>query len=103
VLFYPGDSRVGPTGSAALTALKARVPAGAKVTWVKVTGFVQGTTSRYVASDSTLALARAKASAAWLKAHGVTGGYTVGTGGVAGTTGLARAAVVAIRYVVPAA
>lgn len=103
VLFYPGDSRVGPTGAAALTALKARVPAGAKVTWVKVTGYVQGTTSRYVASDTTLALARAKASAAWLKAHGVTGGYTVGTGGVAGTTGLARAAVVAIRYVVPAA
>lgn len=103
VLFYPGDSRVGPTGSAALAALKARVPTGAKVTWVKVTGYVQGTTSRYVASDSTLALARAKASAAWLKAHGVTGGYTVGTGGVAGSTGLARAAVVAIRYVVPAA
>lgn len=103
VLFYPGDSRVGPTGAAALTALKARVPAGAKVTWVKVTGYVQGTTSRYVASDTTLALARAKASAAWLKAHGVTGGYTVGTGGVAGSTGLARAAVVAIRYVVPAA
>jgi Fibronectin type III domain len=103
VLFFAGDSRVGPKGAAALAALKARIPAGAKVTWVKVTGYVQGTTSRYVASDTALAKARAATSAAWLKKHGVGGAYSVGSGGVSGSTGLARAAVVAIRYVVPAA
>ncbi|MGD9955880.1 MAG: fibronectin type III domain-containing protein [Candidatus Nanopelagicales bacterium] len=103
VLFYPGDSRVGPKGAAALAALKARIPAGAKVTWVKVTGYVQGTASRFATNDSALALARAKASAAWLTKHHVGGAYTVGSGGVSGTTGLDRAAVVAIRYVVPAA
>jgi hypothetical protein len=103
VLFFAGDARVGPKGAAALAAVKARVPAGAKVTWVKVTGYVQGTTSRYVASDTALALARAKASAGWLTKHGVGGAYTVVSGGVSGSTGLARSAVVAIRYVVPAA
>ena len=84
VLFYPGDSRVGPKGAATLAALKARVPAGAKITWVKVTGYVQGTTSRYATNDATLALARAKSSAAWLTRHGVGGAYTVGSGGVSG-------------------
>jgi len=103
VLFYPGDSRVGPKGAAALAALKARIPAGAKVTWVKVTGYVQGTTSRFSSNDSMLAMARATSAATWLKKHAVGGGYTVGSGGVSGTTGLDRAAVVAIRYVVPAA
>lgn len=103
VLFYPGDSRVGPKGAAALAALKARIPAGAKVTWVKVTGYVQGTASRFSTNDSALALSRATSAATWLKKHAVGGGYTVGSGGVSGTSGLDRAAVVAIRYVVPAA
>jgi hypothetical protein len=103
VLFYPGDSRVGPKGAATLAALKARIPAGAKVTWVKVTGYVQGTTSRYATNDAALALARAKSSALWLTRHGVGGAYTVGSGGVSGISGLDRAAVVAIRYAVPAA
>lgn len=103
VLFYPGDSRLGPKGAATLAALKARIPASAKVTWVKVTGYVQGTTSRFSTNDASLALARAKSSASWLTRHGVGGGYTVGSGGVSGDSGLDRAAVVAIRYVVPAA
>jgi len=103
VLFYPGDSRIGPKGAAALAALKARIPAGAKVTWVKVTGYVQGTGSRFSTNDSSLAKARATSAATWLKKHAVGGAYTVGSGGVSGTAGLDRAAVVAIRYVVPAA
>lgn len=102
VLFYAGDSRIGPKGSATLAALTARVPAGATITWVKVTGFVQGTASRFATDDSALALARAKAASAWLHRHEVGGAFTVGSGGVSGVTGLDRAAVVAIRYVVPA-
>lgn len=102
VLFFAYDTRVGPTGSAALAELKSKIPARAKVTSVRITGYVQGTTSRYVTADDTLALARAKAAATWLKNHGVGGTYTLRSGGVGGTSGYWRAAVVVLTYTVPA-
>jgi len=96
VLFYSYDARVGPTGAAALADLTSRIPARAKVTSVKITGYVQGTASRYVTADDTLALARAKAAATWLKNHGVGGTYSLRSGGIGGTSGYWRAAVVVL-------
>ena len=73
--FAAGSSRLTPQAQHSLTLLARSIPKAAKGVRVNVTGFVQPT--NFSGNDKSLSTARARAVSQYLRAHGLSGTYTV--------------------------
>jgi len=96
VFYRPMLAGLDASGRAALRHLVSGLPAGATITAVVVTGYVQQ--SGASSNNTPLSRARARAAAAYLRSLGVTVHMVMATGGVGGSTAAARSALVVVRY-----